>query len=122
MKKYMVADLIKAVESDEDKYQRNLNAALDEYTREPFTVTGTSTQYWETLQVPTIETIVPGLDEDSLGTYEDIVRNDINDNPSYTFNIFGYSYEIDLETLDGWIKDPKMSYYNAHIRVKKDPF
>ena len=118
----MVADLIKAVESDEDKYQRNLNAALDEYTREPFTVTGTSTQYWETLQVPTIETIVPELDEDSLGTYEDIVRNDINDNPSYTFNIFGYSYEIDLETLDGWIKDPKMSYYNAHIRVKKDPF
>ena len=122
MNKYMVADLVKAVESDEEKYQRNLNEALIQYTREPFVVTGTSTQFWGTLEVKTEETITPELDEDSLGTYEDIVKNDINDNPSYTMEIFGYSYELDLETLDGWIKDPKMSYYNANIRVKKDPF
>ena len=122
MKKYMIADLVKAVESEEETYQRNYNEALIEYTRDQFTVTGTSTQYWGTLQVPTEETIVPELDEESLGSYNDILRNDINDNPSYTFEIFGYSYEIDRETLDGWIKDPKMSYYNARIRVKKDPF
>jgi len=122
MKKYMVADLIKAVETDDQIYQRNYNNALDEYTRDQFKVTGTSTQFWGTLEIPTEETIIPELDEESLGSYEDILRNDINDNPSYTFEIFGYSYEIDLETLDGWIKDPKMSYYNARIRVKKDPF
>ncbi len=118
----MVADLIKAVETDDQIYQRNYNNALDEYTRDQFKVTGTSTQFWGTLEIPTEETIIPELDEESLGSYEDILRNDINDNPSYTFEIFGYSYEIDLETLDGWIKDPKMSYYNARIRVKKDPF
>ena len=118
----MIADMVKAVESEEETYQRNYNEALIEYTRDQFTVTGTSTQYWGTLQVPTEETIVPELDEESLGSYDDILRNDINDNPSYTFEIFGYSYEIDRETLDGWINDPKMSYYNANIRVKPDPF
>ena len=118
----MVADLIKAAETEEQTYQRNYNNALDEYTRNQFTVTGTSTQLWGTLEIPTEETVVPELDEESLGSYEDIIRNDINDNPSYTFEIFGYSYEIDRETLDGWINDPKMSYYNANIRVKKDPF
>jgi hypothetical protein len=122
MKKVMIADLIKAGESKEERYNRNLNEALIEYTREPFTVTGTSTQFWGTLKVPTIETIYPELDEESLGTYEDIVNNDINDNPSYTMEIFGYSYELDLEALDAWIKNPKMSYYNAKIRVKPDPF
>jgi len=122
MKKIMIADLMKAVESDAEIYDLNLNEALIEYYRDPFSVTGTSTQFWGTLEVPTKETITPELDEDSLGSYQDIVRNDINDNPSYTFEIFGYSYEIDLETLDGWIKDPKMSYYNANIRVKKEPF
>ncbi len=122
MKKVMIADLIKAVESEEEIYQNNYNNALDEYTREPFTVTGTSTQYWGTLQVPTEIQISPELDEESLGSYEDILRNDINDNPSYTVEIFGYSYELDRETLDNWINDPKMSYYNANIRVKQDPF
>ena len=122
MKKILIADVIKAVESDDEKYQRNYNDALDEYTLDPFTVTGTSTQYWGTLQVPTEIEISPELDEESLGTYEDILNGNINDNPSYTVEIFGYSYELDLETLSGWIKDPKMSYYNANIRVKPDPF
>jgi len=122
MKKILIANVIKAVESDEEKYQRNYNEALIEYTRDPFTVTGTSTQVWGTLKVPTEEIITPELDEESLGTYEDIVNNNINDNPSYTLEVFGYSYELDLETLDAWIKDPKMSYYNANIRVKPDPF
>ena len=122
MKKILIADVIKAVESDDQKYQRNYNDALDEYTLDPFTVTGTSTQYWGTLQIPTEIEISPELDEESLGTYEDILNGNINDNPSYTVEIFGYSYELDLETLDAWIKDPKMSYYNANIRVKPDPF
>ena len=122
MKKYMIADLVKAAESEEEAYKRNLNAALIEYTRNPFTVTGTSVTNWGTKETATKETVTPELDEESLGTYDDILNNDINDNPSYTFEIFGYSYEIDLETLEGWINDPKMSYYNAKIRVKKDPF
>lgn len=122
MKKYMIADLIKAAESEEEAYKRNLNAALIEYTRNPFTVTGTSVTNWGTKETATKETVTPELDEESLGTYDDILNNDINDNPSYTFELFGYSYEIDLETLEGWINDPKMSYYNANIRVKKDPF
>jgi type II secretory pathway pseudopilin PulG len=122
MKKVLVADLIKAVESEEETYQNNYNNALDQYTRQQFTVTGTSVTNWGTKETATIETISPELDEESLGTYEDILNNDINDNPSYTFEIFGYSYEIDLETLEGWINDPKMSYYNANIRVKPDPF
>ena len=122
MKKYMIADLVKAVESEEEMYNRNLNEALIEYTKEPFIVTGTSVTNWGTKETATKETITPELDEESLGTYEDIVNNDINDNPSYTFELFGYSYEIDLETLEGWINDPKMSYYNANIRVKPDPF
>ena len=122
MKKYMIADLIKAAESEEEAYKRNLNAALIEYTRDPFTVTGTSVTNWGTKETATKETVTPELDEESLGTYEDIVNGIVNDNPSYTFEIFGYSYEVDLETLDNWIKDPKMSYYNANIRVKKDPF
>lgn len=122
MQKVMIADLVKAVESEEKIYQRNYNNALDEYTRDPFTVSGTSTTYWGAVKTPTSETISPELDEESLGTYEDIVNNDINDNPSYTVEVFGYSYELDRETLDAWIKDPKMSYYNANIRVKPDPF
>ena len=122
MKKILIADVIKAVESDDQKYQRNYNDALDEYTRPPFTVTGTSTQYWGTLDIPTEIEISPELDEESLGTYEDILNGNINDNPSYTMEIFGYSYELDRETLDAWIDDPKMSYYNANIRVKPDPF
>jgi len=122
MKKIMIADLIKAVESEEKIYQRNYNEALIEYTRQPFTVTGTSVTNWGTKETATIETVSPELDEESLGTYQDILNGDINDNPSYTFEIFGYSYETDLETLEGWINDPKMSYYNANIRVKKDPF
>ena len=122
MKKILIADVIKAVESDEEKYQRNYNEALIEYTRPPFTVTGTSVTNWGTKETATIETVSPELDEDSLGTYQDIVNDDINDNPSYTMEIFGYSYELDRETLDAWIDDPKMSYYNANIRVKKDPF
>ena len=118
----MIADLIKAVESEEDDYSRNLNEALIQYNREPFTVTGTSVTNWGTLETATAETISPELDVDSLGTHEDIANGIVNDNPSYTFEIFGYSYEIDLEALDGWINDPKMSYYNANIRVKPDPF
>jgi hypothetical protein len=122
MKKYMVADLMKAVESEEETYQRKYNDALDEYTRDPFSVKGTSTQLWGDLQVPTVIEVVPELDEDSLGSREDIINGNINNNPSYTIEVFGYSYELDLQTLDAWIKDPKMSYYNANIRVKKDPF
>jgi hypothetical protein len=110
------------VDSEEEIYQTNYNNALEEYTRDPFTVTGTSVTNWGTKETATKETVIPELDEESLGTYEDILNNDINDNPSYTFEIFGYSYEIDLETLEGWINDPKMSYYNANIRVKPDPF
>lgn len=122
MKKFLIADLVKAVVSEEETYNNNLNNALDEYTREPFTVTGTSTQYWGTLKVPTEIEIVPELDEDSLGSRQDILDNNINDNPSYVVEIFGYSYELDRESIDAWIKDPKMSYYNANIRVKTDPF
>jgi hypothetical protein len=122
MKKIMIADVVKAVESEKEAYDRNLNEALIEYTRSPFTVTGTSTTYWGTVKTPTSETISPELDQDSLGSYQDIVNNDINDNPSYTVEVFGYSYELDRETLDAWIDDPKMSYYNANIRVKPDPF
>jgi hypothetical protein len=122
MKKILIADVIKAVDSEEETYQRNYNEALIEFTRDPFTVTGTSTQVWGTVKVPTEIEITPELDEESLGSYEDILRNDINDNPSYTLEIFGYSYELDRETLDAWIDDPKMSYYNANIRVKPDPF
>lgn len=128
MKKYMISDLIKAseedagIENEEKIYQFNYNNAVEEYTRDPFIVTGTSVTNWGTKETATKETITPELDEDSLGSREDIINNDINDNPSYTVEIFGYSYELDLETLDAWIKDPKMSYYNANIRVKKDPF
>jgi hypothetical protein len=122
MKKYMIADLVKSVESEEEAYNRNLNEALIEYTRSPFVVTGTSVTNWGTKETATKETVVPELDEESLGTYEDIVNGIVNDNPSYTLELFGHSYELDLETLDAWIKDPKMSYYNTNIRVKKDPF
>ena len=122
MKKIMIADVVKAVESEKEAYDRNINEALIEYTRSPFTVTGTSTTYWNTVKTPTSETISPELDEDSLGSYQDIVNNDINDNPSYTVEVFGYSYELDRETIDAWIADPKMSYYNANIRVKQEPF
>ena len=122
MKKYMIADLIKAVLDENEIYEINLNAALIEYSRSPFEVTGTSVTNWGTKETATKETVVPEIDEESLGSREDIINNDINDNPSYTLDIFGYSYELDLQTLEGWIKDPKMSYYNANIRVKKDPF
>ena len=122
MKKILIADIIKAVDSEEKTYQLNYNEALIEFTRDPFVVTGTSVTNWGTKETATEETVTPELDEESLGTYEDILNGDINDNPSYTFEIFGYSYEIDLETLEGWINDPKMSYYNANIRVKPDPF
>ena len=122
MKKVMIADLVKATVDEDEMYEINIDAAREEYSRSPFEVTGTSTQYWGTLEVPTSVTISPELDEDSLGSYEDIIRNDINDNPSYTIEIFGYSYELDRETIDAWINDPKMSYYNANIRVKPDPF
>jgi hypothetical protein len=122
MKKYMVADLIKSVLDENEIYEINLNAALIEYSRSPFEVTGTSVTNWGTKETATKETVVPELAEESLGSREDIINNDINDNPSYTLDIFGYSYELDLQTLEGWIKDPKMSYYNANIRVKKDPF
>ena len=118
----MIADLIKAVEDENDAYERNLNAAREEYYRDPFEVTGKSVTNWGTKETATKETVLPELDEESLGSREDIINNDINDNPSYTLDIFGYSYELDLLTLDAWIKDPKMSYYNANIRVKKDPF
>ena len=117
----MIADLIKAV-GDDEAYERNLNAALEEYYRDPFEVTGTSVTNWGTKETATKETVVPEIDQESLGSREDIINNNINDNPSYTLDIFGYSYELDLLTLDAWIKDPKMSYYNANIRVKKDPF
>ena len=118
----MVADLLKAVLDENEIYEINLNAALIEYSRSPFEVTGTSVTNWGTKETATKETVVPEIDEESLGSREDIINNDINDNPSYTVEIFGYSYELDLQTLEGWIKDPKMSYYNANIRVKKDPF
>ena len=124
MKKYMIADLVKDIDEagEEEIYRINLDNAIEEYTRDEFIVTGTSVTNWGTLETPTSEKISPELDEDSLGTRQDIIDNDINDNPSYTFELFGYSYEVDRETLDAWIKDPKMSYYNANIRVKKDPF
>ena len=122
MKKFMVADLLKAVESREETISRKREEALTEYTREPFTVTGTSVTYWGELKTTTEIKVTPELDEDSLGSDEDLLNDNINDNPSYTVEIFGYSYELDRETIDGWIKDPKMSYYNAKIRVKKDPF
>jgi len=122
MKKILIADVIKAVVDEDAIYELNLDAARDEYSRSPFEVTGTSVTNWGTKETATIETVSPELDEESLGSRQDIINNNINDNPSYTVEIFGYSYELDLQTLEGWIKDPKMSYYNANIRVKKDPF
>jgi hypothetical protein len=122
MKKILIADVIKAVLDEDAIYDLNLNAALEEYSRSTFEVTGTSVTNWGTKETATIETISPELDEESLGSRQDIINNDINDNPSYTVEIFGYSYELDRETLDAWIDDPKMSYYNANIRVKPDPF
>jgi hypothetical protein len=101
MKKVLIADLLEeAEEADEQEiYTTNLNNALEEYTRDEFIVTGTSVTNWGTLETPTSEKISPELDEDSLGTRQDIIDNDINDNPSYTFELFGYSYEVDRETL-----------------------
>jgi hypothetical protein len=122
MKKILIADVIKAVVDEDAIYELNLELARDEYSRSPFEVTGTSVTNWGTKETATIETVSPELDEESLGSRQDIINNNINDNPSYTVEIFGYSYELDLQTLEGWIKDPKMSYYNANIRVKKDPF